>query len=114
MIKNSFDELNSQQKSSKVKHKEENNLKRTKNMFLTLPKDLKYATVSICSSKAQANEIETETQQKNLKWMENIHSFIQWEVVSKPYLTPYLLAAVCLCKDSSSALTATHPSSSDS
>lgn len=30
MIKNSFDELNSQQKSSKVKHKEENNLKRTK------------------------------------------------------------------------------------
>ena len=30
MIKNSFDELNSQQKSSKVKHKEENNLKRKK------------------------------------------------------------------------------------
>ena len=30
MIKNSFDEFNSQQKSSKVKHKEENNLKRKK------------------------------------------------------------------------------------
>ena len=48
------------------------NLNRTKNMFLSLPKDLKYATVSICSSKAQANETETETQQKNLKWMENM------------------------------------------
>lgn len=53
------------------------NLNRAKNMFLSLPKDLKYATVSICSSKAQANETETETRQKTLNgWKTSVHSFI--------------------------------------
>ena len=63
------------------------NLNRTKNMFLTLPKDLKYATVSICSSKAQAHEIETETQQKNLKWMENIRSFTHHVYPASTFIT---------------------------
>lgn len=56
-------------------------------MFLSLPEDLKYATVSICSSKAQANETETETQQKNLKWMENIRSFIHHVYPASTFIT---------------------------
>ena len=41
MIKNSFDEFNSQQKSSKVKHKEENNLKRKKKMTVSRNRGIK-------------------------------------------------------------------------
>lgn len=62
-------------------------------MFLSLPKDLKYATVSICSSKAQANDTETETQQKNLKWTENIRSFIHSSRLSSIYI--YNTLGVC-------------------
>ena len=63
------------------------NLNRTKNMFLSLPKDLKYATVSITSSKAPANETGTETRQKNLKWMENIRSFIHHVYPASTFIT---------------------------
>ena len=41
MIKNSFDEFNSQQKSSKVKNKEENNLKRKKKMTVSRNRGIK-------------------------------------------------------------------------
>ena len=55
-----------------------NNLNKTKQcFFLSLPKKFKYAAVSICCSNAYANEIGIENaQQKNIKWMHNINSFI--------------------------------------